>query len=103
MSTIPNVQKMTEEAESAFNAAHRIVESMSDGSRKQIKELTMEVAAVLGKDAKKVSGFVNHFVHETDIAYVTRGKNGGLIKGTRPAKIVKPKKAKKEDDTQTNQ
>lgn len=103
MSTVPNVQRMTEEADNAFNAAHRIVEAMADGSRKQIKELTVEVANALGKEPKKVSGFVNHFVHETDIAYVTRGKNGGLIKGTRPAKVVKPKKTKKADDTQTNQ
>jgi hypothetical protein len=73
MSTIPSVQKMTEAADSAFTAAHKIVEAMPDGSRKQIKDLTMEVATTLGKDPKKVIGFVNHFVHETDIAYVTRG------------------------------
>lgn len=99
MSTIPNVQKMTEAADNAFNAAHRIVEAMADGSRKQIKELTQEVALALGKEPKQVSGFIDHFVHETDIAYVTRGKNGGLIKGTRPAKVVKAKKAKKTDDS----
>ena len=103
MSTIPNVQKMTEAADSAFSAAHKIVDAMTDGSRKQIKELTLEVATVLGTDPKEVSGFINHFVHKTDIAYVTRGKNGGLIKGTRPAKVVKPKKVKKTDTTDANQ
>lgn len=102
MSTIPNVQKMTEAADSAFTAAHNIVDAMVDGSRKQIKDLTVEVAAALGKEPKEILGFVNYFVHKTDIAYVTRGKKGGLIKGVRPAKVVKVKRVKKADAPPTD-
>lgn len=97
MSTTPNVQQMTETAQRIFETANGIVEGMSDGSRKQIKDLATEVSTALGLEPKRVLGFVNHFVHETNIAYVTRGKKGGLIKGVRPAKVVKAKRVKKTD------
>lgn len=92
-----NIQAMTETAQRCFEAANNIIESMDVGDRKQIKELAEAVGAAVGLEPKKVLGFVNHFVHETDIAYVTRGKKGGLIRGTRPAKVVKAKKSKKTD------
>ena len=98
MSTNPNVQSMTETADRIFEAANNIVESMQPGSRKQIKELAVDVGAVVGMEPKEVLGFVNHFAHKTNIAYVTRGKNGGLIKGVRPIRVAKPKKVKKADD-----
>lgn len=88
------VQEMTETANQVFAASHNIVEKMPDGSRKQIKDLVAEVSTALGVEPKKVVGFVDHYVHETKIAYVTRGKNGGLIKGTRPAKVVKQPRTK---------
>ncbi len=94
MSTNPNVQSMTETADRIFEAANTIVEGMQPGSRKEIKKLAVEVGAAVGMEPKEVLGFVNHFAHKTDIAYVTRGKNGGLIKGVRPVKVAKPKKVK---------
>lgn len=99
MSTIPNVQRMNEDADRVFTAAYQIVESMATGSRKQIKDLAADVSAATGMNPKRVLGFMNYFVHEVDIAYVTRGKNGGLIKGVRPVKVAKVKKAKKVADT----
>lgn len=79
---------------------------MGAGDRKQIKELAADVGSALGMEPKRVLGFVNHFAHETNIAYVTRGKKGGIVKGTRPAKVVKAKKVKKVDSdpaTDSNQ
>lgn len=99
MSTNPNVQSMTETADRIFEAANTIVEAMQAGSRKEIKKLAVEVGAAVGMEPKEVLGFVNHFAHKTDIAYVTRGKNGGLIKGVRPVKVDKPKKVKKTDSS----
>lgn len=101
MSTNQNVQSMTETAERIFEAANTIVEGMTVGDRKQIKDLAVDVGAAVGMEPKEVLGFVNHFAHKTNIAYVTRGKKGGLIKGVRPVKVVKPKKAKKVDTTVT--
>lgn len=99
MSTDNEVQEMTEDARIIFTSAYAIVSKMDDGSRKQIKDLAAEVSADVGMEPKKVLGFVNHFVHKTKIAYVTRGKKGGLIKGQRPAKVVK--KRTKKDTTVT--
>ena len=92
------MQSMLETAKSIFNAAQTIVDGMPDGTRKQIKELACEVATAVSLEPKQVLGFVLHFAHHTNVAYVTRGKNGGLVKGTKtikPAKVAKPKAAKK--------
>lgn len=97
-------EKMTETAQTCFDAADSIVEAMADGSRIQIKDLAAQVSTMVGMEPRQVLGFVDHYVHKTDIAYVTRGKNGGLIKGQKPAKVVKPKKAKPAaDDSNSNQ
>lgn len=98
MSTNPNIQSMTETAKRCFEAANTIIEAMGVGERKQIKELATDVATMVGMDPKRVLGFVNHFAHETNIAFVTRGKKGGIIRGTKPAKVVKVKKATKSSD-----
>jgi len=95
MNRTPNVTKMTETAGECFDAADKIVTEMADGSRIQIKDLATKVSAEVGMEAKRVLGFINHYVHATDIAYVTRGKKGGLIKGVRPAKVVKTPRVKK--------
>jgi hypothetical protein len=97
------VQALDETSNRIWNAAYDIVSAMKDGDRKQIKDLATDVGAAVGMEPKKVLGFVNHFAHETKIAYVTRGKKGGLIRGPRPVKVVKPKKAKKSDTVSTDQ
>jgi hypothetical protein len=90
-----DVEAMVAEAKEAFWAAQNIIDGMKDGERIQIKDLAKDVGLALAMDPKKVLGFVNHFAHNTTIAYVTRGKNGGIVKGVRPAKVVKtPKKVK---------
>ena len=94
MSTNQNIQSMLETVESIFAAAQTAVEGMAVGERMQIKELAQAVGLAVAKEPKEVLGFVNHFVHNTDIAYVTRGKNGGIIRGVKQPKPVKVKKVK---------
>ena len=97
-----NIKLMMETVQSVFDAAHASIESMAVGERIQIKELAQTVGLAVAMEPKHVLGFVNHFVHHTDIAYVTRGKNGGVIRGTKPAPSAKPaKKVKKVDSTDT--
>jgi hypothetical protein len=89
------IELMVTFSRQVFEAAQRTLAAMPDGGRIQIKDLAKSVGQALSKDSKEVLGFVNHFVHRTTIAYVTRGKNGGIVKGTRPVKVVKaPKKVK---------
>lgn len=92
MSNNTDVKDIMVDIESVLVATHGVVAAMQPGERKQIKELANDVGAVMGKDPKEVLGFVNHFAHKTKIAYVTRGKHGGLVRGTRPVKVVKPSK-----------
>lgn len=83
---------MTAFSKQVFEAAQSAIEGMKDGDRIQIKELAQTVGLAVARDPKEVLGFVNHFAHDTSIAYVTRGKNGGIIRGTKPARVVKASK-----------
>jgi hypothetical protein len=94
MNTNKNIESMLETVESIFNAAQATVESMTNGERMQIKELAQAVGLAVAMEPKQVLGFVNHFVHNTDIAYVTRGKNGGIIRGVKQPKVAKVKRVK---------
>ena len=99
MSNNANIKSMLDTVERIFEAAHETVNVMNDGERMQVKELARVVGLAVAMEPKHVLGFVNHFAHNTDIAFVTRGKNGGIIKGSKPVKVVKAsKKAKKTDD-----
>ena len=102
MSNVTNVKEMLVDIERVLTAAHTIVDGMQPGERQQIKKLAEAVSLVVGKETKDVLGYVNDYAHRTTIAYVTRGKNGGLIRGTRPAKVVKAKKAKATDSDPTS-
>jgi len=89
-------------AQEAFEATQAIINDMSEGQRIQIKDLAKSVGQTLSVPAKEVLGFVSHFVRNTKSAYVTRGKNGGVVKGTKPVKVVKlTKKQKAVDATST--
>lgn len=79
-----------------FEATEATLNGMKDGERMQLKELTETVSSAVNMDAKYVLGFVSHFVHNTDMAHVLRGKKGGVIKG---AKVVRPAKSTKTADT----
>jgi hypothetical protein len=87
-----DTQEMSQEIKSVLDATQKVVDSMKEGDRIQISALAQEVSVLVNKSPKDVLEFVNHFAHKTKVAYVTRGKHGGVVKGTRPA--PKPIKVK---------
>ena len=88
------IDSMLEDIGNVLKATETNLESLSNGERIQIKDLAAAVGLATAKEPKNVINFVNHFVHNTTLAYVTRGKNGGIIKGSKPAKVVKAGKDK---------
>jgi hypothetical protein len=100
MSSNANIPVILKDVEEILQATRTVVEAMQPGERKQIKELASVVGTMLSKEPKDVLNLINLFAHNTDIAYVSRGKNGGVVRGVRPAKTVKVgKKAKSVDTT----
>lgn len=97
-----DVERITAFSKQVYEAAEHAVAAMQDGERMQIKQLAQAVGTALAQDPKKVLGLVNLYAHDTSLAYVTRGKNGGIIKGSKPAKIVKPSKRQKKADAATD-
>ena len=81
---------MLETMSNIFEASHHAVMSMELGDRMKSKELTDIVAAELGADTKHILAFVNHFVHNSDICFVSPGKKGGVIRGVKPVKGAAP-------------
>lgn len=101
MSNKTDVELATDFSQKVYTAAKETIQAMQDGQRMQIKELAKVVGQALSEDPKVVLGFVNYFAHRTGLAYVTRGKNGGIIRGPRPVKVVKAGKKQKKADTST--
>lgn len=96
--------KMDKEIDTMLDATQAVVDTMDNGKRKQIKDIAEAVGISVAMEPKKVLGFVNYFLHNTELGYVTRGKNGGFIKGTKPVKVVKLVKVDVQvipDDTDT--
>jgi hypothetical protein len=91
----PSVVALTALAEQTFVATQATIDAMSDGQRIQLKDLVKAVSQSMSKPAKDIAGLVGLFAHNNSSSYVTRGKNGGLIKGTRPVKVVKVSKRQK--------
>jgi len=87
-----NIDSMMDTVGRIFEATEATLAGMQSGERVQLKELAQTVSTSVNMEYKYVLGFVNHFVHNTDMAHVLRGKKGGVIKG---AKVVKPAKATK--------
>jgi hypothetical protein len=94
-----DVERITAFSKQVYEATEHAISSMQDGERIQIKQLAQVVGLAVAKNPKDVLSFVNHFAHDTELAYVTRGKNGGIIRGTKPVKVVKAKRQKKVDVT----
>lgn len=97
-----DVERMTAFSKQVFEAAEHAISAMQDGERMQIKQLAQVVGLALAKNPKEVLGFVNHYAHDNSLAYVTRGKNGGIIRGTKPVKVVKAGKKQKKVDAATD-
>jgi hypothetical protein len=102
MSTTTDIERMTAFSKQVFEAAQYVIETMRDGDRIQIKQLAQTVGLVVAKDPKDILGFVTHYAHHTTLAYVTRGKHGGIVKGTKRAKIIKAGKKTKLPFDQTS-
>lgn len=85
-----SIDKMLETVKTIFTATMNVVNDIQDGKRMQIKDMAEAVATSLSMEAKHVLAFVNHFAHNClEVGYVTRGKNGGFIKGQKPVKVEK--------------
>jgi hypothetical protein len=90
-----DIEKMVVNSRLAYEAAQHVIDLMQDGERIQLKDLAKDVALTLALPPKEVWGFVDHFAHHSSVAYVARGKKGGVIKGVRPVRVVKVARAKK--------
>ena len=93
-----DVETMTARANTIFNAINTIVGEMADQDRMRVEDLAKKVSKTVSLDIKEVLGYVNDFGKKASVGYITRGANGGYVKGQRPVKTVKAgKKSKKID------
>jgi len=84
------VSTMLDSVKSVFDSTHTVLSSLKDGERIQLKELAEKVSSEVSMEPKYVLSLVSHFVHHTSMVHVTRGKHGGVVRGS---KVVKPTKS----------
>ena len=85
------VDEAMEVTKKYYTATQPNIDSMPEKARKHIKDMAEAVAVAVDEEPKEVYAFVSWYAHRPNNGgYVTRGKNGGFIKGVRPVKQVKP-------------
>lgn len=73
-----------------FQAAYDFCIARPLNSRMPSKEIIVQVAKNLGMSFADVSGALGYFLHQTEsqgIGYITRGKNGGWVRGVRKVSV----------------
>lgn len=85
-----SVNSMIQTVSSIFNTVGSIVDAMNDGDRMQLKELAQAVSDKSGVNPQDSLTFVTYFARNTTSGYVSRGKNGGFIKGQKKLKTPTP-------------
>lgn len=86
-----NIKKELEIVENVYKQTQALIDGMptdGEGKRMQIKDMAETVGIAVGLAPKDVLHMVNRYAHNAVGGYVTRGKKGGFIKGTKPVKIV---------------
>ncbi len=78
---------------SVFTTINSTISEMADGDRHQLKDLSKIISDKTGADMETASAFVDYFSHNTNMGYVSRGKRGGFVKGSKPSKPSKPAKS----------
>lgn len=81
-----DVNNILEISKTVFEATAATLEDMQDGERIQLKELAKVVSLAAAVDPKFALNLVSFYVHNSNTAYITRGKKGGVVKGTKKTK-----------------
>lgn len=77
------LEQMVESVGTIMNAAQTVVDDMSVNDRMPVKDMAKTVGLALAVEPSVIFPFVNYFAHNTKEGYVSAGKTGGFIKGTR--------------------
>jgi len=87
-----DIQNMIQTAQKVWDATNEIVSNMDDKDHISLQVLASKVSKAVSMEPKTVFGFVDHFVRNSTTAFISPGKSGGVRKGARPVKVVKPAK-----------
>lgn len=90
-----DVETLTSTAHTIFDAINNIASTMNDKDRMRVEDLAKKVSKTVSMDVKDVLGFINLFGKKSTVAHITRGANGGFVKGQKPVKMVKSGKKTK--------
>jgi hypothetical protein len=85
------IDTMIETARTIWEATLTVINPIPAGERTTVKDIAEQVGAATSQEARKVLPFVDHFVHNAEgVCYVSRGKFGGVIRGSKADKPSKP-------------
>jgi len=88
ISTEIKINNKSDTMERVFDAARNILDTLQDGEKILIKDLTDKVVAKTQAQTSVVSGLISMFVHEMyDGIVVERGRNGGIFKGGKKVRV----------------
>lgn len=87
-----NINSMVDTMGTLLTNAQNIIDGMPQQARKKLTELAAEAGAELGMDQDDALPFITWFAHNCDGIELSKGRSGGIYKGSKPAPIRKTKK-----------
>jgi len=83
---------MIDTISSLLRSAQTIVDNMAPQERKKLTDLAAEAGATVGMDADDALSHITWFAHNCDGIVLSKGRNGGIYKGSKPAPTRKSRK-----------
>jgi hypothetical protein len=87
-----NINGMVDTISTLLRSAQTIVDNMVPQERKKLTDLAAEAGATVGMDADDALPHITWFAHNCDGIELSKGRTGGLYKGSKPAPIRKSRK-----------
>jgi len=76
-----NIEEQISYIRKIYESAYTVLSTMKDKERMQVKHLAEIVSLSMAVHPKDILPFIKLYLQQTDVAYVVRGKNGGVVKG----------------------
>jgi hypothetical protein len=81
-----NINNLTNKINSVITEVNNIIDSLNDGERIKITDLSEKVGERLNVDGDEILGIINYIAHNLEGVYTKKGRTGGMFKGTEEVK-----------------
>lgn len=84
-----DIATITERATTIFTATQSFIMEMNIGDRISLKKMAAKIGPSINMEPATILPYVADFARNNSLSYVSAGKYGGCVRGTRQLKVAK--------------